>query len=60
MEDNDGNIVNKYRYVSIFLDIEGIDRKIKISINIEKRNVMKKSKSKKLHGNPEARWVVGH
>ncbi len=39
---SDGNIVDKYQYVSIFLDIESIDMKTKISINIEKRNVMKK------------------
>ncbi len=32
---SDGNIVDKYQYVSIFLDIESIGTKTKISINIE-------------------------
>ncbi len=36
-----GNIADKYRYVSIFLDIESMDTKTKISINIENRNVLK-------------------
>ncbi len=34
---SDGNIVEKYRYASIFLDIESIDTKIKIAINIQNK-----------------------
>ncbi len=39
---SDGNIGDKYRYISIFLYMESIDMKTKMSINIEKRNAMEK------------------
>ncbi len=57
---SDGNIVDKYRYVSIFLNIKSIRMKTKISINIKKRNVMEKAKIKKMCENPEACWVIDH